>query len=130
MKILVGCDGKKECEKRLIAAYEQAIVFKAEVHLVTSTPLSVEVSPEEIELLERELKNFQKKFTADGINCEIKVLTMGLSAGENLLKYADDHNIDQIVISARKRSKVGKLLMGSTAQHILLEATCNVLVVK
>ena len=37
---------------------------------------------------------------------------------------------DLIVIGLRKRSQVGKLVMGSNAQEILMAAACPVLAVK
>jgi nucleotide-binding universal stress UspA family protein len=50
--------------------------------------------------------------------------------GEDLVKYAKENQIDQIVVGIRRRSKVGKLVFGSTAQYVILEAPCPVLTVK
>lgn len=47
-----------------------------------------------------------------------------------VVQVAQQHDARLIVIGLRRRSPVGKLLLGSTAQRILLEATCPVLAVK
>jgi len=49
---------------------------------------------------------------------------------EALLDIADEVDASMLVIGIRHRSPVGKLLMGSTAQRILLDARCPVLAVK
>lgn len=47
-----------------------------------------------------------------------------------LLDVAEEVDASVLVIGIRHRSPVGKLLMGSTAQKILLDARCPVLAVK
>lgn len=47
-----------------------------------------------------------------------------------LIEASAAEGTEMIVIGIRKRSQVGKLLMGSDAQRILLEASCPVLAVK
>jgi nucleotide-binding universal stress UspA family protein len=48
----------------------------------------------------------------------------------NLIEIAEEVGAGLIVIGLRKRTPVGKLIMGSNAQRILLNATCPVLAVK
>jgi nucleotide-binding universal stress UspA family protein len=47
-----------------------------------------------------------------------------------VVDIADEVGAELIVIGMRRRSAVGKLLLGSTAQRILLDARCPVLAVK
>lgn len=47
-----------------------------------------------------------------------------------VLQAEQEHDVSMIVLGLRKRSRVGKLLMGSIAQRILIEADCPVLAVK
>jgi len=54
----------------------------------------------------------------------------GLEAGEDLVQLAEDTGIAEIVIGIKRRSKVGKLLFGSTAQYLILHAPCPVLTIK
>jgi nucleotide-binding universal stress UspA family protein len=49
---------------------------------------------------------------------------------DEILALAGREDVELVVIGMRRRSPVGKLLMGSAAQRILLEATCPVLAVK
>jgi nucleotide-binding universal stress UspA family protein len=49
---------------------------------------------------------------------------------EELINIAEEVNAQFIVIGLRRRSPVGKLLLGSKAQRVLLDATCPVLAVK
>ena len=55
---------------------------------------------------------------------------MGADVGDQVLAVAQDVSADLVVIGLRRRSPVGKLLMGSVAQRILLGADCAVLAVK
>ena len=52
------------------------------------------------------------------------------SPAEDLIGVAEEEAADFIVIGLRRRSPVGKLILGSNAQRILLDASCPVLAVK
>ena len=47
-----------------------------------------------------------------------------------LLEESESPDTRMIVIGIRQRSSVGKLILGSTAQQVLLQAQCPVLAVK
>ena len=46
------------------------------------------------------------------------------------VSFLQENEIDLIIIAIRKRSKIGKLVFGSTAQYVILKAPCPVLSVK
>ena len=55
---------------------------------------------------------------------------MGADVAQEILRVADDTGAEVIVIGLRHRTPVGKMIMGSVAQQILLDASCAVLAVK
>jgi len=65
----------------------------------------------------------------DGIEHEVRQ-TVGLDVAEELLKVADEVGAELLVIGMRHRTPVGKLLMGSVAQRVLLDSKVPVLAVK
>ena len=65
-----------------------------------------------------------------GVPHEIRQQPSGDEPADQVVDIADEVGADLIVIGMRKRSAVGKLLLGSTAQRILLDARCPVLAVK
>lgn len=66
----------------------------------------------------------------DGVTRHLHAASDHQSASDALLDLAVDVDADLIVISTRRRSPVGKLFLGSTAQEILLAADVPVLLVK
>lgn len=56
--------------------------------------------------------------------------TDGRPAAEAILDTATEVGADTIVIGVRRRSPVGKMLAGSTAQSVILRADCPVIAVK
>ncbi len=65
-----------------------------------------------------------------GLDHEVVQPTDGTAAAEAILGAAITSSADLIVIGLRRRTPVGKLVTGSTAQQILLDAPCPVLSVK
>jgi nucleotide-binding universal stress UspA family protein len=72
----------------------------------------------------------ERKATDSGVKCEKHLLMRGNATGEDIVSFAKENRADLIVIGVKKRSKVGKLMFGSTAQYVILEADCPVLAVK
>ncbi len=65
-----------------------------------------------------------------GLEHEVRQLVRGNDPAEDLISVAEEEKADFIVIGLRRRSPVGKLILGSNAQRILLDASCPVLAVK
>ena len=130
MKILVGYDGSKVAEDALKLAQEHARVFGADIHLITSLQQSRELQKEDIDEAESRLDHLKLTFDFDKIPCEAHTSVTYLTAGEDLVQFAEENNIDLIYIGIKKRSKVGKLVFGSNAQYVILHAPCPVTTVK
>lgn len=78
---------------------------------------------EEFEQLEQTLKD-------EGVDYRLVEYARGNAPSEDLLQAAKDEDADLLVIGIRRRSPVGKLVLGSNAQDVLLHADCPVLAVK
>ncbi len=130
MKILVGYDYSTVTQDVLALAKQHAQAFKAEVHLLRSLERNPELKRDTIQQAEHNLDQVKREFATLGLACDTHVVVGRLSAGEDIVQFAEQNSIDLIVIGVRRRSKVGKLLFGSNAQLIILTAPCPVLTVK
>ena len=130
MKIMVGFDGSKVSEAALELAAEHAQVFGAQVLLVQSMVGGPDVPKRDFENNQRELEYHKNEFKKKDIVCETLLSVRGLEPGEDLTHLAEEHQVDAIIMGVRRRSKVGKLVFGSTAQYVILNAPCPVVTVK
>jgi len=131
MKILVGYDGSNVAKEALVLALKHAKAFlESEVYVVTSMAGGPEVSRQEFERAEGDLRYTQSVFINDKIPCTTRLLVRGMTPGEDLVQFIEENGIDEVIIGVRRRSRVGKLLFGSTAQKVILDAKCPVVTVK
>lgn len=132
MKIMVGYDGSDASKEAVKVAKKRAKATdaKVKVYVLTSMVQGSEKQQPDIGKAERELDYVKSIFERDNIPCEVHLLIRGLSPGEDIVNFAKEKRINEIVIGVEKKSKVGKFIFGSTAQYVILEAPCPVVAVK
>jgi nucleotide-binding universal stress UspA family protein len=129
MKILVAYDGSELSKRALVVAQKRAKAMGAELCVFTAAGNG---NGDQIKQtrLRTGLKDAEMMCTACGIECRIELSDRKIPAGEDIVQYAVENDMDEIVIGLRKRSNIGKLLFGSTSRQVILEAPCPVLTVK
>jgi nucleotide-binding universal stress UspA family protein len=131
MKILVGYDGSKAAIDAVNLAAKRARAMDAKLEVVYAITRSHPLTYTEVQSNEDELvRGIRDIFNGNNLSYETHLLLNDLSAADQLLEFAESHHIDEIIIGVRKRSKTGKLFLGSTAQHLVLNALCPVVTVK
>jgi nucleotide-binding universal stress UspA family protein len=76
------------------------------------------------------LDKISKKFEEKGIQTVVEVVGGPLPAANSIVNYAENENVDLIVVGTRGKSGIKKLLLGSVASSVVTHASSNVLVVK
>ena len=130
MKILVAYNGTKESEAALQVARTHAGIFNAKLVVVSSSEGGKGEKIEDINKIKQDLERIQQDLSKDGLECEVEQLARGLAPGEDIVQYAAENEIDQIYVGIRKKSRTSKLILGSTAQFIILKSKCPVTSVK
>lgn len=127
--ILVACDDSEASLAAVWLAVEHARAFQVPVLLVHSMEGGPAVPRKDFERAEQNLERLKQRLLDKRIDCETMMSVRGLEAGEDLVRLAVEKQADEIIIGVRRRSKVGKLLFGSTAQYVILNAPCPVVTV-
>ena len=130
MKILVAYNGTKESDAALQVAQTQAGIYNAKLVVVSSSEGGKGEKIEDINKIKQDLERIQRDISKDGLECEVEQLARGLTPGEDIVLYAEENDIEQIYVGIRKKSRTSKLILGSTAQFIILKAKCPVTSVK
>ena len=130
MKILVGFKATEDNEPVLEKAMEHAKESGGTVYLLCVLIGSDEDKLDKDEPVKKNIADAQAYFKSNNIPYETKLIFSRMFAGDSIVDYAKEIDADEIIIGVRKKSKVGKLLFGSTAQHVILAAHCPVLAVK
>ena len=128
MTIVVGYVPTPEGEAALTQAITEARNRNSKLLVINSSRGDAAVDNRFAQ--EGDIQGIGERLATQGISHEIKQPVRGHDAAAEVLDAAEEHNAELIVIGLRRRTPVGKLIMGSTSQRILLEADCPVLAVK
>lgn len=128
--IVVGYVPKPEGRAALQLGADEAKRRGASMVVVNSHRGGREFDRDDAVDSEVELDEVRDELQAAGVEFEIRQLVRGMDPAEDLIAVADELSAELIVIGLRKRSPVGKLILGSNAQRVLLDAQCPVLAVK
>ena len=128
--IVVGYVPKPEGEAALEHAISEAKLRGAGLVVVNSHRGGDSLDAGAVARTEEQLRAVEKKLQDAGVQFELKQLVRGFEPAEDLVKAAESAGADLIIIGLRRRTPVGKLILGSNAQRILLDAPCPVLAVK
>jgi len=128
--IVVGYVPSPEGEAALDRAIDEARLRGSSLTVVNSQRGGRTADFEELALTSEQVRVIQDRLGASGVEHDVRGLVRGKDPADDLIAVAEEMSAELIVIGLRKRTPVGKLIMGSNAQRILLDAACPVLAVK
>jgi len=131
LKILVGYNGSGACKKALELAKQHAAAWQGRIEVVQAFTRKEPLSYDTIVNAEQQLAQ-EVKHLLDGKrgSFETTLLVGAQNPGEQIVNFAQAINADEIIIGSQKRSRIGKFVLGSTTQFVVLNAPCPVVVVK
>jgi nucleotide-binding universal stress UspA family protein len=130
MAIVVGFVPTNEGRAALRRAAEEARLRATRLIVINSNRGGKDLTADEAARYDAELETIKSQLVEAGVDHEVRQLVRGLEPVEDLIAVAEETQADFIVIGLRRRTPVGKLILGSNAQRILLDAPCPVLAVK
>ena len=128
MTILVAYAPRPEGQAALDKGIELAKRRNERLMVVNASPggAKEDVAKADVQDVERVERLLQDA----GVDAEFKQFIRGKNAVEEIVALVDSLPASLLVIGIRKRSAVGKLILGSVAQELLLTVSCPVLAVK
>ena len=126
MKLVAAYNGTRESKTALALAKKHAKLFNATLYVISSSEGGKAEDPEQIGQIHMDLQQIKADLEKEGIQGEVDHLARGLSPGEDIVTFASENDIDQVYVGIRKKSRTSKLILGSTAQFIILKCKCPV----
>lgn len=128
MTVLLAYIRTPEGDAALATAVEEARLRSTGAVVVNVTrPVSEVDSPLSAEQLGDAVAAM---FAASGVKAEFRLLPAGTDPAEGILKVVAETKPELVVIGMRRPTELGRRLLGSTAQHLILGVDCPVLAVK
>ena len=128
MTIVVGYVPTPEGDAALSAAVAESRLRDQPLHVVNSSRGDALADPRFAST--DAVESVRARLDAAGVVYELDQPVRGHEAADEVVEAAERIGASMIVIGLRRRTATGKLITGSQAQRILLDAHCPVLAVK
>jgi nucleotide-binding universal stress UspA family protein len=128
MTVLVAYVPRPEGQAALDKGIEVAKRRNERLVVVNASPGGSKEDPSLADV--QDYERVQQVLSDSGLNAELKQFVRGKNAVEEIEGLVETLGASLLIIGLRKRSPVGKLIMGSVAQELLLSVSCPVLAVK
>jgi nucleotide-binding universal stress UspA family protein len=124
MSVAVGFVPTDEGRAALTAAIDEAALRRTDLRILGPG------SADNTEQAQAELANLLERAEAAGISTKVRHMVGSDDPGDLIIDVSYEDDVELVVIGVRRRSRVGKLILGSTAQRVILESGCAVHAVK
>jgi nucleotide-binding universal stress UspA family protein len=128
--VVVGYVPKPEGEAALERAAQEAELRGLKLVVVSSHRGGADYDEKASSEHDAALEDVRRRLDARGVPYVVRQLVRGFDPADDLISIAEANAAELLVIGLRRRSPVGKLILGSNAQRILLDSHCPVLAVK
>lgn len=128
MTVLVAYAPRPEGQAALDKGLEIAKRRQERLVVVNASPGGQHDDPSKSDV--QDVERVEKLLADSGLDAEFKQFVRGKSAVTEIEDLVESLQVSLLIIGIRKRSAVGKLILGSVAQDILLSVPCPVLAVK
>lgn len=128
MAVLVGFVPSEQGEAAVAAALEECLRRNEELYVINTASGQAFIDPRYAQ--GEDMERVRALAETKGVAVKVLQPVRGREPHEEILDAVEQWPISVLVIGLRKRSPVGKLLMGSTAQRLLMESPVPVLAVK
>ena len=128
--IVVGFVDTPEGAAALHAAADEARSRDAQLVVTHSARGGFSPDGEEAVAVKTALHEVTEQLAEDGVPFQVRNLVRGNDPAEDIVDMVREYDAELIVVGLRSRTPVGKLLLGSEVERVLMLAPCPVLAVK
>ena len=125
---VVGYIPTPEGEAALARALEEARVHNARLLVINAPKAGAYIDSRGVQ--QEDMEALRDRLDASEVTFELLVPERGADATDFILDVCTERGAALVVIGLRRRSTVGKLIMGSVAQQVLMHADCAILAVR
>lgn len=136
-KILIPTDGSDATEKAAEFVSKQSKIFDSEVHILCIQEMTGPqggvtgprvYNPENEEVIKEHINLVQDQLDSD--TDVVKETRKGMSVDTEIIDYANQNDIDHIVMGTTGKTGATRILVGSVAEKVVRKSSCPVTTVK
>lgn len=131
MSIAVAYDGSQVAKEAIVLARTHANAFNTNIEVVQAVENGADLEYPEVDTREKKLaQEIDALMMGEKASYKTIILVGSGTVGDQIVRQLERNKNRAVCMGIRRRSKVGKLLFGSTAQYVILNSPCPVITIR